>query len=63
MPTFALQSCPPVGIEREGSWQHFQRDVTPEPRVTRPVDFAHCTRAERGQHLVRSESSAGRERG
>ena len=55
----ALEAREPIGIEDESFGQDFQRDVAIESGVSRSIDLAHATRAERGNDLVRPESSAG----
>jgi hypothetical protein len=41
--------------------EDFDRDGAIEPRVARAIDFSHSTRAEERDHLIRAESSAGRQ--
>ena len=47
------------GVGGERRRQNLDRDVAIEPRVARPVDFAHPARAERRHDLVRAEPCAG----
>jgi hypothetical protein len=48
-----------IGILRDALRQDLQRDVAPELRVARAIDFAHSTRAERPDDFVETEASAG----
>src|SRR5438093_13039905 len=49
-----------VGGERGG--QRLDRDIPPQPLVTRAVDLAHGSPAERSDDFVRSEPGVGRQR-
>ena len=51
-PRFALEAGTPVGIGAETSRKNFDRDLTPELPVARPVHLAHATRAKRREHFV-----------
>ena len=42
--------------------ERLQRDDAIEPRIARPIHFAHSARAERAEHLIRSKAGAGCER-
>ena len=55
---FLFETPQPVGIMRQRFWQHFDRDITPEPRVACPVHLAHAARSYRRYDLVRPEFGA-----
>ena len=59
---FAGEPGEPFGVAGEEIGHHLDRDIAVERRVTRPIDLAHAAGAEEGQHLVRSDSGAGRNR-
>ena len=50
------------GIVRHGIGQHFDRDVTIELRIARPIHVAHPASPKGREDLVRSEAGAGGER-
>jgi hypothetical protein len=50
-----------IGIERELLRQDFQRDVTSQLRIARPIHLAHSARTERNLDLVGTDASAGGE--
>ena len=54
-----LESPEPVGVFGELFRQHFDGDVTPQPRVVRSINFSHAARAERGRDLIHAEPRAG----
>ena len=62
---WASRSKPPpqLGIARKPLGQHLHRHLAPEPRVRRPIDFAHAARAQRSSDLVGTELSACCEHG
>jgi hypothetical protein len=49
-----------VAVVRDGFRENLERDLASQPRVLRPIDLPHPSRAERGEHLVRPEPGAGR---
>ena len=57
-----FESPQAVGVGGDRIGQHLDRDLSAQPRVPRPIDFSHPTRAERAEDLVGAESHAGRER-
>ena len=59
--SFALESGQAVDILYHGDRQNLDRDLALEVCVGRAIDLTHAARAERGQDLVRAETSAGRE--
>jgi len=56
---FLLEAPQPLGVGAERGGQHLDRHVAPEPRIARPIHFAHPTRADGGLDLVRAETCAG----
>ena len=58
----ALEPLPHVLVRREVRRQDLDRDRALEPRVLRPVDLSHPSRADRGEDLVRPEPATGGER-
>ena len=57
-PGFTLEPAQAVLIERERRREDLDRDVTLEPRIVRPVDFAHPAGAQPADHLVGSDAAA-----
>ena len=55
---FLLETPQSVGIISQRLWQHFDRDITPEPRVACAVHLAHTARSDRRYDLVRPEFGA-----
>ena len=60
-PRFLLEALQPLGVGDQAGRQDLDRDVATEPRVARPIDFAHAARAKERDDLISAESSAGRE--
>ena len=56
---FLIESRKASRVAGEGRRQHFDRDITSEPRVSRPIDFAHAARAGRYEDFVGTEARAG----
>ena len=54
----ALEPGDPVRIGGERVGQDLDGDVAIEPRVTRPIDFAHPAGAKGGDDLVRTNAGA-----
>ena len=50
----SLETRQAIGIGRERIRKELQRDITLEPRVSRPEYLAHAARAQRGNELVRT---------
>jgi hypothetical protein len=59
-PRLALEAGEAIGIARERLGQQLERNLTPEPRVLRPIQLAHAARAERRDDLVGSNAGAAR---
>ena len=59
---FAAEPRQSIRIAGQERRQDFQRDVAIELGVARAIDLAHTPGAERGEDLIRAESSAGRQR-
>ena len=57
---FALEARAPIRIARHARGQHLDRDLAIETCVLGPIDLAHAAGANRGDHLIRPESGAGR---
>jgi hypothetical protein len=57
----ALRASEPLGIAGKHVRQHFERDVSLQPRIAGAVDFAHAAGAEQGGHLIDADTRAGRE--
>ena len=53
---FPAKTLEPDSIARHVRRQDFDRDLTSQPRVVGPVNFAHSTRAERADDLVRTQA-------
>ena len=60
MRRLALEPLPSLFTFEEFFRQDLDRDVSPEPRVLRPVDLPHPARAERGEDLVRRRGGCRR---
>jgi hypothetical protein len=54
-----LESREAIDVGRKRGGQDLDRDVTPQPRITGAVDFAHAACTERGHDFVGPEASAG----
>ena len=59
----AFESGEAVGILRQRGGQDLQRHVAPEPRVARPIHFAHPAGPEWTKHLIGTETGADVEHG
>jgi len=46
-------------VRAEGGRQHLDRDVSPKPRITGAINFAHTSTAKGGEDVVRAEMRAG----
>jgi hypothetical protein len=44
-PCFLFKTPQSIGIMSESRWQHFDRDITPQPRVACAIHFAHAARS------------------
>jgi hypothetical protein len=55
---FALEPRDAFRVSRERLGEDFDRDVAIEPRVARPIHFAHPARPDSGENLVRTEARA-----
>ena len=55
---FLLESVEAIGVGRERRWQHLDRDLAPQSRITSAVHLAHAARADRRENLVRTEPGA-----
>jgi hypothetical protein len=53
---FLFEAAEPGGIAAEGSRQHFDRHIAPEPRVASPIDLAHAAGANQRDDLVRPQA-------
>jgi hypothetical protein len=62
-PGLVFEAAPPVGVRLRVGPDDLDRDVAPEPRVTRAVDLAHASRAEGSDDPVRTERRIGGEHG
>jgi hypothetical protein len=58
---FGFEPLETAGIGSSRLGQHFDRNVAPEPRVARPLDDAHASRAD-ADDLVRSQPCSRRDR-
>src|SRR5262245_27081947 len=58
----ALESREAIRIEGEDSGQHFQRDVSIEPRVARSIDFAHPAGTDGSDDFERAQLRSWSER-
>src|SRR5262245_34532046 len=52
---FLLKAGAAGRVASEVRGQNLQRNITPQPRVARPVDLAHAARAQRRDDFIRSE--------
>ena len=59
---FSLQASEPGFVGGKAIRQHLDGDMAVEPGVTRAIDLAHATRADRREDFVRTKSGAGGER-
>src|SRR5436190_1249862 len=59
---FLFEAAHPIGIAGERRGQHFDGNVSAQPRIARPVHFAHPAGPERRQDLIRSEACPRRQR-
>jgi hypothetical protein len=51
---FLFETPQSIGVFSKRLWEHFDRDITPEPRVACAVHLAHAACAERRLDLVRT---------
>jgi hypothetical protein len=58
---FALKACQSVGVRRQRRWEDLDGNLTLQPRIRRPIDFPHPTRADLRGDFVDAEAGAGRE--
>ncbi len=58
---FALEAGQGAGVGRKSFGQDLDGDLASEPRVLRPVDFAHSAGAKRREDFVRPETGTGGE--
>ncbi len=58
---FLFEAPQSIGVFSQRLWQHFDRDITPEPRVACAVHLAHASRAQRRLDLVRTQFCTGAE--
>jgi hypothetical protein len=56
---FSLKAPKTLGVERDGVRQHLDRDVAPQARVTRTIDFAHPAGTESRANLIRPKPHTG----
>ena len=54
--SFACEPCEPFGIARDQIGQHFDRDVTIQLRIARPIHYAHSAGTEAREDFVRAEA-------
>ena len=57
-PCFLYKTPQSIGVISQRRWQHFDRDIAPEPRVARAVHLAHAARSCWRYDLVRPEFGA-----
>ena len=57
-----LEARDALGIAREGLGQRFDGDVAAEARVPGAVDLTHAAGPERGDHVIGTDTGAGRQR-
>ena len=55
----ALESRDAIGVGGEEIGQNLDRDVAVQPRIARPIHFAHSAGANGGEDFVRAETRAG----
>jgi hypothetical protein len=58
---FLFETPQSVGIMCQCLWQHFDRDITPEPRVAGAVHLAHAARAQWSEDFIWPEFGASGE--
>jgi hypothetical protein len=56
--SFLFESISTVSVTRDGGGEHLDGDVTPKPRIPRPINLAHRPGADECNNLVRPESGA-----
>src|SRR5271169_5886463 len=54
-PGLLFKAAQTFRIAREGRWQDFNRDVSPQPRIAGAIDLSHSTRSDGGLDPVRAE--------
>jgi hypothetical protein len=59
---FALEPSEAVGVCDEQVGQDFKGNVSIKFGISGPIHFPHAARANPGDHFIRTETSAGRER-
>ena len=59
---FLFEAAQPIGLRDELRRQNLDRDIATQPAVACTIDLAHTSRADRGDHFIRTEARAGRER-
>jgi hypothetical protein len=59
---FAFKAFASLWVGSHVSGQDFDRHCAIQPRVARPIDFAHAARSDRSNYLVRSEPSSDSQR-
>jgi hypothetical protein len=61
-PCFLYKTPQSIGVISQRLWQHFDRDIPPEPGIPRAVHLAHAARACWCHDLLRTEFGARGER-
>ena len=56
---FAVEARQSLRVVGEDVRENFDRDVTVQLRVARPIDLAHAAGPEGGQDFVRAEAGSG----
>ena len=56
---FLLESMQAIDVGRKCRGKYFDRNITSESRIARPVDLTHAADAEHSLNLIRAESSTG----
>ena len=59
---FLLEALTRLGIRRERTGQHLDRDSAIEPRIASSIHFAHAPFTERGHDFVRTKTGPSVER-
>src|SRR5262245_56215188 len=55
---FSFEAAHAVSVTRERNRKQLDGNATPQPAVTRTIDFSHSTRSERGKNFVRPDLCA-----
>jgi hypothetical protein len=55
---FLFETPQSVGIIGQGLWQHFDRDITIEPRIAPAIHLTHAARTQQREDFIWTEFGA-----